>query len=349
MSLKALKAIELVGVSFERCKSFLLPFNFKTWLKLGLLILFAGTAFMSMPQMNYQFDSHDFSQWRGNYSAQPATSGNMTAPAGTSLSEKWNYVWGNYSTLIISAVTVLLILLLAFWFVSSLFIFTFINSVDERKVLIGRFTKANLPRGVSYFLFDLLVTMAFLASLAAAALAIYKAVLTGGMLMIASIVLLMLLLLVLILAAIMIEILMHTLMIYCMYLKKQKALESLASSWLLLKENLKETIIFILVRAGLSIAGAIATGIAWLIAAIVIAIPAVVIGAIGYLVYVTLGLALTIAYGILFGLVFLALLATMTLLVIVPASTFLATYNLLFVKSLLKIKDDFKMPKASKR
>ena len=323
-----LSAADSVSPAMERAKAMLLPFRFKTWLKLGFIGWLAGE--LGSASLNFQ---------------NPNFQG-LTLPHSTTSSSPHPFPGIHMPnqmivTLLVCAAVLLLAFMILFTFLFSRFRFVLFDCVVTRDVAIGRGWHKYRAQGSNYFVFWLLVSLAGLLSFAAVVgIPIWRAWRSGVFdhlgddpsqifVFIGSIFLGIILLA----------------LVYFVVLTLTKdflvpfmALDNLTvgEAWSVLKTMLKAEPVAFLAYLGLKfvllIAGTIMLAIVLAMAIFILLIPFVIVGVIiAAAAHAAMSIPVLIALGILAGLIFGTLFAILGLVACAPLTAFFGSYSLYFL------------------
>ena len=240
-------AIDLINPAIKRTKEFLFPFNLILWLKLAVLGFFINRPGGNLNLRFMDFTELDITQFLSSY---------------------WH--------LIIAGIIFLFLLGIVFSIVSSLFIFAFMKSVDKKNVKIIQYTKDNLSKGISYFLFRLIFGLLILLVFAAILLPIVIPLIKGSSFsqILAIAIPLLILFFALIVFLILFWSFIGLFVVPYMFIKDKKTLSSLSDCLKLFKREYKQMLMFFLMHFVLGMASAIILMLLFFI----VLIPFIIVG-----------------------------------------------------------------------
>lgn len=317
-------AFELIAPALEKTKQRVFPFNFGEWLKLGVSAAISGNL-----SGNFNF----FNFGGGNHSIDKEKISSNITGAASGLKEN--------SGIIGALIAVLVLFMVAWSYVSSIFQFIFIDNLMEKKT-IYRWRK-NMAKGTSLFLFNFVVALIIMAGFAVILLPYALAWINGtpiiesvGWIYIAFSIFLA----IIFLAIVWIFLLfLNDFVTAFMYAKNTPAYYSWKEVWKIIFKNKIEVFIYWLARIVTGIVVAIIALIIFFLAFIVLLIVAGILFLIGYLIYLLAGgAALLIAIGIALGIVLIIVFAILIIAIIVPLPVFAKYFALLNFEQLTKIK-----------
>jgi hypothetical protein len=322
----SLHAVDDISDAIAATQAFLFPVNRSRWLRLTLVAFFlAGGLGMNMP-VNL------------GGSAVPG-SGSFEAVDGFTVQGDLPGQIPEAVILLAAAIVALVALVaLLFGFVGAVLEFVFIESLREEAVHVRRYFKRHWRAGFRLFVFRTLVLVAGLAIVAAVGYGLWVSVLggtgpaawTGGEVLATAAVLLPVVLVVFSLTSL-VNGFTTAFVVPIMLLESRGVLSAWRRFWPTLSGNLTEYGAYVLLGVAFTIAFAVASASAVGLGAVLLAIPFVLLGVIGFLVA---GGSLSLAVGAWFAvLVVLYLLGVFALiaLVQVPIQTFLRYYTLLLL------------------
>lgn len=293
--------IESIDEAAKRTRELLLPFDLATWSKLALIVLLTGGISFSFPGIPGSGDYGGQQEMHQTGMDHPMSS--FDTPSGMT---------GAFgaSSLVMLGVAFFIGLGLVALFVSSVFEFIYYRSLLDEKVEIRENFSNNLSRGARYFNFRVLYTMGLL-------------ILTGIGIGFAA--LNPLLIIPLILALIPVapllyafETLVHDFVLLEMLQEEEKFMDALSKVYGYVRENTKETALYLVARIAVTLLAATAVGLGTFLVLMVLAIPMMFIGLVFYMVSELLLIPLLV--------IGFALAIATALLVTVPMKTFIYYY-----------------------
>lgn len=295
--------IESIDEAAKKTRELLLPFDLTTWSKLALIVFLTGGIGFNFPGIpgfgggDYDTDYGPEMQETGMEDQVIQNASNMTGTFTAS------------SLLMIGVAIAIGIGLLAL-FISSVFEFIYYRSlIDENVNIRGNFPE-NLERGARYFNFRVLygLGMILLAGVGIAFMILNPLLLIPVIIALIPIVLLLYA----------VNTLIHDFVLLEMLQQDRKFLESVSEIYSLIRDNLRNTALYLVVRLAVTLLAATAIGMGAFLVLIVFAIPMFFLGIIVYMVSELLLIPL-ILLGVL-------LIIVTSLFVTVPAKTFIYYY-----------------------
>lgn len=230
-------ALAIVGKAFDRMKWLLFrPFNLRLWLKLALVVFFISSFSLNFNGGN--IGSDDLS--------------------GIDVREHLVYI--------AVAVVLLLLIGLVIHFISSLMQFVFIDSVVNKEVQITRGLKKYFSEGLSLFLFNLLLTLATIIVIAALIIPLVAAIVYGNIwITIAYAVVAVSLIILTSVTVGLVRLFTTDFAVPLMYSQDRDILSALRKTLKLVKGNLGQTIVYLLMKIVLGIVAFILTMVAFVL------------------------------------------------------------------------------------
>jgi len=310
----SLAALDAVDDAIDATRSFLWPFDLGRWLRLAVVVFFLG----------------------GTGSVNPVQFGGSSPPGGTpgepgqlpSVSEILNALSPTEWLIVGAVVGTILLIGLAFAFVGAVMEFVFVESLRHERVSIREYWGERWRQGGRLFGFRLVVGLLSLALVFGPIVAAVWPLVTGGGVSVPAI-----------LSAVAFAVVVATLsglfngfttqfVVPVMIAEDRTVLGAWRRFWPTVTGQWKEYAAYAVLRIVLAIAVSVVVGIATAIAALVVAIPFVVVGLVGAAL---LGVAELAGWGvILLAVVLFALtMLVVSLLVAVPVQAYLRYYALL--------------------
>ena len=311
-----LYAFDAIDDSFEATRAFLWPPDLGRWAKLALLMFFVGGGSGFNP---FQYN---FGGTGGGGPTPPGGPGMPGAPEG------FPSIGGPELAIIATVVGVVLLVVLVLAVIGSIMEFVFVESLRREAVTIRRYWGEHWGKGLRLFGFRLVlgvVTLAIVGGLLAAALAplIFG---TGD----PSIPLIALAAIVAVVVAIVSGLVAGFTTVFVvpvMIAEGSGVLAGWRRFWPTVRGEWKQYAVYVVMGFVLQIAAGIVAGIATFLALLVVAIPFVILGLVGFGLLGTAAVAGWVVIGIAAALFLLAALVV-TLFVAVPVQTFLRYYAL---------------------
>lgn len=305
----AYSAVDAVESAYGATKSLLLPFELRRWLVLGVVVFFASGA------TGFNINANSGAVDVPTPGPGPGPGPGMPQPG---------LVFD--TPVIVAGIAIALLLLVVFTFIGAVMEFVFVRIATTRDVRIRGPFGANTSKGVSLFVFRLLLAFVVLAT----ALFLFALVFGIG---VAGLVVALLLSPVVLLGLLALY-LVHRFTIDFVVPVMLAEDTGLVEGWRAfvpeLRENPGEYATYALVRFALGVAAGIVSGIGTALVAIVVGIPFAVIGLVlfGLEAIVGLGSALFVVGGIVVALFAIAVTVASVVVIQVPVSTYLRYYPL---------------------
>jgi hypothetical protein len=240
---------------------------------------------------------------------------------------------GAVAALVVGIVGLILLFVLVSMFVGSVLEFVLVEGVRDREIHIREPFRRYLGKGTSLFVFRLLVGLAVFAVIAIPiALLILGGTAGGPGALVLLVFPLILVAVVAGLTAALVDLLTRDLVVPAMFAEDRGVVGGWRRIWGVLRREWKQVGVYVLARVVLALAAGIAVGIVVTLAALVVAVPFVIVGGGLYLLLVGLGPGgIGLGGGIVLGL--LALLFVLTVFVLtafvqVPVVTYFRYYSL---------------------
>jgi len=318
-------SVDKISPAFDLTKRFLFPIKAKIWMKLG---------FVSLLSASQRFGGG--SGIRGNLNSIGDLPGN-------SIAKIIDFVKTNIF-LIGAGIGLITIINILFNIIQHIFSFILIDSVLTNKVEIGSSFHKHKRKGISTFLFWLVLGILNLLFLVLLALPLLIPILKNlnnlsfSLISIPYLIFFILMIIIDIFVFVIISFIFYNFVVIDMYQKNILSIKSFGRMFNLVKKELKEVFIYFLMK--------IALGIGAGIISIIVLIPFLIILGIVVLIAVLLGFAIAsastsalIAYiiiAVVFGIVFLLLWIYAMSVVTVPIPVFFINYAYLFLAELNK-------------
>jgi hypothetical protein len=295
--------IESIDEAAKKTRDLLLPFDLTTWSKLALIVLLTGGIGFSFPGVP-GFGGGDYDPGYGSDMKETGM-GDQPVQDASSITGAFS----SSSLLIAGAVLAAGLGLLAL-FISSVFEFVYYQSLIDEKINIRGNFSDNLDSGARYFnfrvLYGFMLLLLFGTSIASFIL---------NPLLVIPMLFALIPLAVLFYAA---NTLIHDFVLLEMLQQDRNFLESVSQVYRLVKDNLRKTTLYLIVRMAVTLLAATAIGMGTLMVLIILAIPITLLGIVFYMISELL----------LIPLILLGVLLTVltTLYVTVPMKTFIYYY-----------------------
>jgi hypothetical protein len=327
-------SVDAIDIAFKKTKKILNePFNFWKWLKLAIIIFFIGGG-IGNQVFNYNPGGFD----------KPFSRNGVEGSSVDKISNQMGLFWHQYQTYILIAVTIFILFILIFGFISSVMEFVFMESIVTNIVSIRAYFKKYLRQGFSLFLVRMIIGLFTLMLLIAAASLVFLpflrsgAVITPGLIW-NSIFWLILILLVLALVNGIIGSFI-SLSIPIMMYRNIGIIAALGKIIARLREEWKQILVYWIMRIIIGLVAGILVGIVAIIVLIVFLIAIILLGAILYFLLSGLGLGVSnllfwvvmITYGVIAAIPLIIFL----LLASVPVPVFMKFHLLTFLRMWFK-------------
>ncbi len=315
-----MKAIDTINPAIEKTKKLLFPIKYKAWLKLALVSFIARN------------NKNPISRIGGNIGRFSDKLGGLKA----------------LLPFMIGGGLIVFILAIAYSWVKHIFSFIFIDSIITKKTLIKKYFNKHTSKGTSVFLWKLLIGLIGLSIIALSGLPLIISIIKNipdfdlSMFTVGSMIIYILILIcaiaVVALITIILNVIIFNFTIIDMYIKNTKFLPSFKTSLKVVKNNIGEVIVYILLKIGMSMVVAMIALVIllpllliFLIAGGLLAAPFIIIS-----IMVPPLLILMIILGVLFGIPLFLLFVYAFEVFLLPASVFFTRYAYDFYKSLIK-------------
>lgn len=315
MTLYALADIE---DAIDATRAFLLPFDRGRWLRLAVVVFFAGGVGGFNP---LQFSG-------GGTPSTPDVSGPGPGPGPTPTPDLPS-IGGSELAIIATIVALVALVALAFLLVGSVMEFVFVQSLRAEDVSIRRYWREHWRKGLRLFGFRLALGIVTFGVVAGILVAVFAPLFLGGN--VASLGLLIVAIPLFVVLAVVIGLLdgfTTMFVVPVMLLEERGLVASWRRFWPTLTREWKQYLAYLFMSVVLTIAAGILTGLATLVGALVVGIPLALVGLVGGALLTAVPVAGWVVIGIAIALFLLALFV-LTLLVAVPVQTFLRYYALL--------------------
>jgi hypothetical protein len=309
-----LYALDDIEDAIDATRAFLWPLDRGRWLRLAVVVFFAGGAGGFNP---FQFTG----------SGTPTTPDTPTPPpsGGPNLPSL-----GSPEVAIVAGIAALLLFVfLGFLLVGSVMEFVFVRSLREEAVTVRRYWRDHWRQGVRLFGFRLVLTVATVGIVGGVLVAVFAPVVLGGR--VAALGLLVVAIPVLILVALVSGLLngfTTMFVVPVMLLEERGVVASWRRFWPTLRRAWKQYLAYLFMSVVLSLAGGILTALATLVAALAVGIPLALVGLLGGALLTVSSVAGWVVIGVAVVL-FVVAMFVLTLLIAVPVQTFLRYYALL--------------------
>lgn len=315
-------ALEEIDEAVEQSKDILLPFNLSTWVKLAVIVVITGQG-MNIPSAPTGTSSDS-----GTYSGD----GISTAPSSMSMDTHEDFLRsitpGMNNLEFITAPSILLILVIVIvllgvlWMIlGDIFEFIFYQSLMDKRISIRNSFRRHFTKGLQYFGFSIglillsLVLAVILGAVPVAIMSYFTGIGVAAAFIVGSIWLLLLI------PTLVVLVLTHNLVLPYMIRNDQSIIESWKRLYPDLRSEYKETLVYLLTRAGLSIVTGVLVMFTVFILIIVVGLP-----------FLLLGMVLSVLHNFLaaFALVgFIAIFLVSLFSIIIPIQVFMYYHALL--------------------
>jgi hypothetical protein len=312
-------ALSALGDAVDATEAFLLPIERGLWLRLAVVVFFlsGGSGVGSLPNVSWQ-----------------ASAGDIDVPTNVAPME----VVDQYLPLLVGVAVVAALVGLAFALTGAIMEFVLVDALSRESVSVRAMVREHARKGLSLFAFQMLLVV-FVAGLVGGvgAVLVWPAIDGGGAALAAGILLTGLVALVVGLLAALAYVFTVAFVVPTMLAEDRGLRGAWGRFWSVLRGNLAEFLVYLLVRLAVLIGVGIAAGAAVGIVAVVLLIPFGTVAGIAFLAsgaalsvgaVSSLPLALVLVIGVLAVLYVLCLFAAVAL-VQVPLKTFTRYYELL--------------------
>jgi MFS family permease len=278
-------AIDTLGEAYEETKEFLLPFDLRLWLKIAFVLFFVG-GYSSFPT--------SFGNTGGGMGGVQEEVGETQVEVPETPDAVLEELSNLITPLVLSILLAVLIVGVIYSYLSSVFTFVFYRSVQDAEVRLRAGVKRYAYDGLKYFVFNLLMLVLWLASLALAVAAFFNAVPVGLSVLAALVPLWVLLWLV--------SFYVRSLTVPEMVAEDAGFVESLKRTYGYVRGEPKQAAVFLVASIVIGIAAAAVLSVAVAAISIIAAIPLVILGVVLYFISPLL-VAVPAIVGVLFLLV----------------------------------------------
>ena len=307
----ALYAVDDVGDAIDVTRAYLFPVDRSRWLRLAVVAFFVAGGF----GLN-----------------GPTNAGSSVSSSGSGVSELPESIPGEVLTILALIAAVVVALLIVLGVIGSIMEFVFVESLRREAVHVRRYGRRYLGAGLRLFVFRLGV---FLLAAGLVVGVVYVAGPTGPVLtwtdaeILSAVLLALPLILVLFPLVALIDGFTVDFVVPVVVLQDRSILGGWRRFWSTLRSNLWQYAAYVLVAFLLNIVVSLAAATVIGIAAVVLAIPFLVVGVVAFFVGGGSLTTAVIAVLVVLGLVYVALVLAVVGLVQVPLQTFLRYYTLL--------------------
>lgn len=310
--------IDNLDDALEATTGFLTPVDWRTWIKLAVVVFFLGGSTSGFNAGQANVPSGGQQEWAG---AGPGA-GPPVPPMSEliALVEPWMIALGGLVMLVV----------LFFQFVGAVMEFVLFAALREQQVTIRRFWGRHWRRGLRLFGFRLVVNLAVLATVAVL-IGMFVLPMLGISVPSLPIAALVVLVPLVILLALVLSVGLGFTTVFVapiMMLEDRGVVAGWKRFWPTLRNQWKQFAVYAVINLVLSIAGGIAAMLAGLVALVVLLIPFGILGALAFGLFTVSHLA-GIGLGVVVGILFVLSLGTAFTLIRVPVVTYLRYYALL--------------------
>ena len=150
-------SIDVIDAAIKRTKKTLLePFDFRKWIKLGIIILFIGGGFGNS-WSNFNPGSFNYPQADRN-----PPSKNLNEPSTGEIINQITQFWHQYQTYILIGLAIIIFIILLFGLVSGIMQFVFVEALVTNKVTIIAYFKKYMRSGFNLFIIQTILGLFFL-------------------------------------------------------------------------------------------------------------------------------------------------------------------------------------------
>lgn len=265
----SLHALDDIDDAYRAARAFLLPFDRGRWFRLALVVLFLGGSGFNVPMSGGDIPTGDTG----------------TAP-GAEMPEITTAILIGFAILI----GVVLLLGLAYLFVGSVMEFVFIASLRDEEVTLRRYWGENLGRGARLFAFRVGLGVLGLLVFGGMVAILLAPILTGGGIAVTAV--LFLAMIPVFFLAILLFAVVHmftaAFVVPVMLHEDRRVIEGWRRFWPTVRANWKEYGAYAVMSWLLSIGLGIVVGIVMIVGALVLLVPALILGLIGVIVMAVL-------------------------------------------------------------
>lgn len=323
------------------------PFNFKKWLILTFVAIMAG--YMSSGcNLNFNNDNQRVERGQGVQTSQSSKTSESAGETSSSSEKKpWTREDIRIIIIVVSVIVlVLLALIVLFMWLGSRFSFVFLEGIIKNDASIKAPFRANRETGNSYFLFNLVFFGAFLVLFGGIIYLCIMTLIKAGVFnknisgikqvleLLAVILPYLFLTLPLIFVFSLISLIATNFVVVVMFKNRIKILEAWSKVLALLKKNIANFIVYVLIKAGFYICAGIVYLVASLICLLAVMIPAALLGVVFYLVSRLIMAPYLIIYWIVIGILSAApvlFLLYCLMCLYLPFAVFFRTFSIKFL------------------
>lgn len=305
-------AISELDSAIDRTGELLWPFKLGVWLRLAVISLFVGGSTGFNP-FSYQFSGQDLA------SGLP-----VEIPP-----DILDTIVANIPLLLIALVGIILLLIIIFGIIGSIFQFVFVDCLSSRDVSLSRTFNIRTGKGVRLFLFQLGLVLLLVIILGLFALVFFGPLILGLVqngFAIASAILFIPVLVMLILIFALVQLITIDFVVPVMIRDDSGVITGWKTVYSFLRAEWKQPLVYVVVKFVLSIATAILLVILGLIALLVVAVPFALL-AILLLIFLDAGATILILI-----IPFAIIAIPVVLMISVPFTTFYRHYSLLVLE-----------------
>jgi len=324
------------------------PFSFKKWMVLTFIALLAGSM-----SNGCNFNSGGSNSGH-HYESQPQSAAQGEEQAMTPITKQKPTREDAILVLTVlgSLIVFFGVILILFTWLGSRFSFVFLEDIVNNDASIKSPFSGNAEQGNSYFKFNIaflciflavMGLLIFLAALACVKMGIFSALNTPhpdpkaavGLLLVLIPFFLVLMVFVFIVSII--SVIMIDLVLPIMYKEKIKILAAWGKAWALVKKNVGNFAVYILIKIGLGIGAGLVYALAFIICFIIVLIPVGLLGLAFWLLGKVIPVAAVIPYWIVAGLILTPICLFLLYCLIalnLPFAVFFRTYSLKFLERL---------------
>lgn len=312
-------AIGLIDDCIKKTKDFLFPVKKNLWLKLGLVTLFAGGGASSLPNFRLNY---------GNSFLKNTTI--------------WNLLLTNLHWILLSILGVI-ILGIVISLISSFFNFILIDSVEKKRCLIRDSFKKTNNLAFSFFSLYIVIYLIFLAVLSIISIPILFKIFSSignpaEVLKYPYFWISIFLMIIVFLIFSVINNILFNLVMPDIYYNRISSMKSWKRMYPLLFKEIKQIIVYWIMRLLFSLFAAIIAVIAFLVILLLFLVVAAIIFGIFFLIGITMKFLIIplVIIGILLGIIMFFLFIYSLSVVLVPIPVFFTNYRLDFYKGLTR-------------
>lgn len=307
-------ALECVDDAIDATREFLLPADRRRWLKLAVVVFFlsGGSGVSSLPNTSVNVSAGEFDL--GGF-----LSGTDSIPA----------LLDQFLPVLVGLAVVFAAIGLVFTLVGSIMEFVLVASLRTESVTVRATAREYVGEGIALFAFRLLLGLVVLGIVGGLAAVLVLPVLGNDAQVLVGAAVLVPVALVVVVTAALVHGLTTEFVVPTMIHEDRGLPSAWARFWPVLRGNIGQILVYVLVRFAITIGVGIVAGIATSIAAVVVGIPFLLLGGLAFLgTGGTLSLASAAVYGLLVA-AFVLLLLAATAVVQVPLKTYTRYYELL--------------------